>query len=154
MTLKFIEDWDWYFKLYPQPGKFDERALQPYGLTKKQAEEIAKDLEMALIGEMRKAFASENGSFFRQVADCLEERNQLADKNRIWLSAVCFDWKTGAQKDFYTYRQLVEMAKERTGWKVSPRRMATVCKQLGIKVRKAKEGAPRGPRKTRNRFKS
>jgi len=150
MILKFVEDWEWYFQMYPQPGKVDERALQPYRLTRTRAEQMAKELEAELIEEMRKAFVSKNGSFFRQVADCLEEKDQLADKNRVWLSALCFDWITGAQKNFYTYQQLVEMANKRIGWNVSTRRMATICKQLGIKVRKAKRGRPR---KTRNRWK-
>jgi hypothetical protein len=140
MILKTVDDWATILRVMPKPGEFDKDALAYFRCAPKTAQGWRNELVSELAGQMDNAIAKHDGTFFHRLADCIEEREQLPDENRLWLLATCFDWETRKQKAFFTSGQLVQMAAKHRRWIVSPRRMETICSQLGIKRRKAPEG--------------
>jgi hypothetical protein len=91
---------------------------------------------------------AKDGSFFRALANWIEQHEQEYERERLWLLALCFNWTSSTRKQvvFFECKDLQRLAKERIGWDVDERRLRTICAQLGIRFKHGKEGRPRKTR--------
>ncbi|MBI4328200.1 MAG: hypothetical protein HY674_23470 [Chloroflexi bacterium] len=140
----FGRGWRWLFELMPTPGEYSQEMLRVYGSNKTLAERQRREFMRKVETVVRDAIKFRDGSFFREFADWIEDYDELCDRERLWLLAPCFDWTSHRkQTKFFTCKELVQLAKERRVWKdVDERRSRTLCAQLGIRLKKDREGRP------------
>jgi hypothetical protein len=153
----FLREAEETFAVKPNRSEFVPDKKRPW-LTKRMAEDDVKQMEDTLLRQLRFALAKRDGSYFRSLAQAIEDRQYEADANRTWLFFLCFKYereqpltKKGmitrrwVQRRFFTTPQLVDMAEKR-GWQVSVRRMADVCHALGIRFTQGRPKSRKGLR--------
>ena len=146
-VLDYLSGWQSLFELNPRPGVYNAELMRHFKQTKKTIADGLNAQHEITRRIFQTALKNRDGSDLRLLADIVDEWENLSDPNRLWLLALCFNW-TPPRKQMcrLTCPELVKLASAR-GWKITQRRMLVLCKELGIKLRKAKEGRPA---KTRN----
>jgi hypothetical protein len=149
---QYVDYWEFLLRLMPEPNKFNRELMRYHGHTEKTVAEGFAELNAITRNIMQDALKRRDGSILKKIAEFIDARDELSDKQRLWLLALCFDWTPPRkQKAFFTCRELVEMAKERIGWITDQRRMLSICTSLGIKLTQGKPGRPRNSEKRRVR---